>query len=181
MSVGYPITSPNAAPILSPVSLYSIGVELAAIAQAAPASAVWPTANLAILIPVALPHRVLATKLWWYNGATVAGNVDCGVYTADGRLVISSGSTAQAGANTIQEVDITDTWISHGRYYLALSLSSTTATVFRWNTAAQLAKFLGIAQAASALPLPATLTLAAPANALIPWCGLTIAPRTIAV
>jgi hypothetical protein len=172
---GWPVNS-----VVTTLSPWCVGVELAAVAAAAPASTAWPSANRAILTPMRLPEIVTVTKLYWYNGATVSGNVDCGIYTADGRLVVSTGSTAQAGTSAGQEVNITDTQIGPGIYYLALALSSATGTIFRTAPTLAFLKAMGLLQIASAVPLPASATLAAMATAYVPVVGAVIAPRTLA-
>lgn len=137
-------------------------------------STAWGTANLAIAIPVFLPFRYPVRNLFVYNFATVAGNVDAGIYNKDLVLIASAGTTLMAGATGLQffPKDIT---LEPGTYYLAMSSSSTTAT-FACNVGLGTAtreRYLGMLQMATALPLPATLTAAAVANARVPLIGMS--------
>lgn len=163
---------------ISPFSMESLGPYLAAGQTGAnvngTTSQVWPSANLALFIPFYVSRRTTITQIFCLNGATVAGNLDVGIYTQDGTRIVSSGSTAQAGANAIQALSITATQLSAGVYYMAMSMSSATATIFRTtlfnNTAT---RSIGVAQMASALPLPATATFASATFGTIPLFALT--------
>lgn len=165
--------------MLSPLSELSLGQQLASAAAVVPASAVWPSANLGIYVPFALPRTMTVLKLWWLNGATVAGNVDVGIYDAALNKVIASGATAQATINVLQAVDIADTVLpGPANYYMALSASLGTATFFRTTPVIEALKAMGCAQQASAHPLPASLTLAAIAQAYLPIFGLAFRTLT---
>lgn len=173
----WPQLGPPAPVMISPFSQYAIGMDIAAAAMAAPASAAIATANLVRGYPFWLPEPVVVQKLWCYNGATLGGNVDVGIYTPDGRLLVSAGSTVQAGASVLQEFNVTDKELGRGLFYMALGTSSTTATFFTVGgsnaTFLQLLKGAGCWQAASSFALPATITFAALAAALLPVCGLS--------
>lgn len=130
---------------------------------ATPASAVWDTTNRAVYLPVYISAPCIAVKVWWANGATVNGNVDCGLYTsgAAGPLtkLFSAGTTAQAGASVVQIVDITDVALAAGVYYIGLVSSSATGTFIKSSsTSTQVTKALAICNQVTALPLPATAT-----------------------
>lgn len=163
--------------MVSTLSPFAIGMDIAAAAMSAPASAAIGTANMARGYPFWLPEPARVLKLWCYNGATLGGNVDVGIYSLDGRLLVSSGSTVQAGASVLQEFDVADTTLGRGLFYAALATSSATATFFTVGasnaTFLQLLKGAGCWQAASAFPLPATITFAALAAALVPVCGIS--------
>lgn len=169
--------------MISPFSANALGVEIAAGAMAAPASAAIGTIGLGRGYPFWLPEPLVVAKVWWYNGATANGNVDVGVYSEDGRLLLSAGLTAQGTVSVLQEVDTADTILGRGRFYMALSTSSATGTFFCVGasnaTNLQLLKAAGCWQAASASALPATITFAALAVALVPVCG--ISGRTLVV
>ncbi len=138
-----------------------------------PTSAGWPAADRALFVPFSLPVQYLVKKLWWVNGATAAGNVECGVYTADGTLLLTSGTTAQSGTNVIQSVTLGTAFLLHpGSFYMALVMSSTSSTVFRSGTNVRMCRLAGLAQQASANPLPATFTLATAAGAYWPLFGI---------
>ena len=140
---------------------------------AVPLRAVWPTANKALYVPFRIGKPVLVKKLFLINGATVSGNVDVGIYDAAGTRLISAGSTAQVGANALQQFDIADTLLGWGLFYMALAVSNVTATVFATATLVfSELHHLGMGMQTSALPLPATFTLAIPADAYLPLFGL---------
>ena len=138
------------------------------------ASAAWPTANKAIYVPFTLRAPFLVRRLWWANGATVSGNVDCGVYSQDQVRLFSTGATAQAGASAVQSVALgTAVLLAPGQYFMGLSLSGT-ATIQMPNPAAiGILILLGVAEQASAHPLPATATMARIGSNKIPACGIT--------
>jgi hypothetical protein len=95
----------------------------------------------------------------WKDFATVAGNVDVGIYSEAGTRLVNSGSTAQAGTSTIQKVGIADTAIGPGTYYFALTNSTTTATFSGSTASSQLAPASYCqAETTGAFGLPATAT-----------------------
>lgn len=175
----FPLGATPQSVLVSCYSPNSIGPELAAIASAAPASAAHAAANRVIFVPFTNPEPALIKKVWWYNGATASGNVDCGVFDENGVKLVSSGSVVQGTINVLQENDVTDTYIGRGRFYLALSASSGTATFFAVAPAINMCKALGMAQAAGAVPMAATYTLAAIATAYLPIFGCSL--RTLVV
>jgi hypothetical protein len=68
-------------------------------------STAWPSANLAIFIPIRVPSPVMVCKLAMGAGATAAGNFDMGIYDRFGNLLVSSGATAKS-ATTEQILDV---------------------------------------------------------------------------
>lgn len=136
-----------------------------------PGSSAWPSANRALYIPFWLRTPYLARKLWWANGGVVTANVDCGIYSAGGTLLVSTGSTAMSGANTVQSVDV-NYWLTPGRYFMALVLSGT-SQIQRAVPSINAIKFSGMVQETSALPLPAVMTPETCASAYYPFFGLT--------
>jgi hypothetical protein len=143
----------------------SIGVDLAAQAVAAPASTAWGTANLARLVPFVVTRDFTVQTLFWANGSTLAGNVDCGIYDSTFTRVVSTGAVAQAGASTLQLVSVAPTLLVPGRYYLALALSTTTGTIFRSSlSTAQRTRFAGMLEVGGAFPLPVSVVPGAAAS-----------------
>lgn len=136
-----------------------------------PGSLAWPSANLALAVPVAVNFPVLVTKFYVYNGATAADNLDIGIYDAEWHRLVSTGSTAQVGISANQVVDVTDTWLLPGLYYLALAMDGTTGTVTRFSPDGRRGRAIGAAQMGSALPLPATFVPAAWAQSTYPLFG----------
>ena len=150
--------------------IHSIGAATGSLA--ASSGAAYPTANKAIFIPFRLLKPTRITKLWVLNGAIVSGNLDLGIYTSDGTCIASAGSTAQAGASVIQIITLgTAIRLPCGLFYMAIAVDNITATVFRTGVDAYLLKVLGMAQMASAFPLPVTVTFAAVASSYIPTIG----------
>jgi hypothetical protein len=77
-----------------------------------------------------LPRPIAATKVRWMygQGATaLTGNWNIGIYDASGRLIVSTGSTAFAGAASSTQVvtaTITQTVIEAGMYYAVFGYAS---------------------------------------------------------
>ncbi len=156
--------------VITPISSCGAGMGIAA---ATPSSAAWPTANTAYYIPFRIPHGMIVANMFIINGATINGNLDIGIYSTDGTRLISSGSTAHAGANIIQTVAISIT-LGAGLFYMALAFDGNTATVgycglghARWTRCA------GIVQQANAFVLPATATFATCTTSVAWQMGLT--------
>lgn len=138
------------------------------------ATGAWPTANLAIFVPMPISMPFTVVKMFLYNGGTVSGNVDIGIYTAEGARVVSSGTTAHAATTDKQVFDITDTLLNPGLYYLALAFDNNVALVTHMaGLAVNNCRSIGIRQASSSFVLPATVTFEAAANAYIPDIYLT--------
>lgn len=98
----------------------------------------WSGINDIIYCPLVVPEPVTIDGLVCWNGATVAGNVDIGIYDldADGlpnNRLANAGSTAQAGADGAQEISISAIAL-YGFYYIALAASSTSATFVTLHT-----------------------------------------------
>lgn len=162
-------------PAVTPLHRESLGDVLAAVASAAPASATWPSANQAVYIPFGVTRTVTAYRAFVYNGTAVSGNFDIGIYDSAGARVVNSGSTAQSGTSANQEVDIADTQLTPGLYYMALVFDNTTATTFRVTPGTQLLRQAGVMLQATAFTLPATLTFAAPTSgAHVPIFGFSL-------
>jgi hypothetical protein len=121
--------------------------------------ATWPTANMAIYVPILVPSRVVVVKLWFASGSTGTGNVDMGLYDASGNAVVSATAAAKITSANEQIFDVTDTPVGPGRYYVALSASNNTDTFTGCLAAAPIAAGLGLLTEASAYPLPATATM----------------------
>lgn len=138
------------------------------------ASGVWPSANLALYMPISFPFPYPAKRAWWVNGTTANGNVDLGLYSAvSGAKLYSTGATLQSGTSATQYVSV-DWLVQPGEYFLALSLSSGTGTIFRTTGASAIVcRMAGVLQEASAHPLPTTMTPVTATNAYWPLFGLT--------
>ena len=137
------------------------------------ASATWPTANRAFLYPCYLDRPVTIAQFFVHNGATASGNLDIGLYTEGFARVISSGSTAQSGTSALQVIDVTDTTVRPGRYYLGVVMDNTTGTMVRANQNGQWLKPAGVLQMDTAFALPATFTPASMTQSFVPLAGFT--------
>jgi hypothetical protein len=155
---------------INPWSYQSLGPALFAMTLGTPASQNFVTANLAVFIPFWVPEPVVITKMGWGNGAAVAGNIDVGIYSEAGTRLVSSGTTAQSGTTVMQIVNVTDTTLPRGRYYLAMAsdTSGITQKVYAVLPAAGIPQSLGLLQMAAAFALPANATYAKYASAFIP-------------
>lgn len=101
-----------------------------------PSSATNASANYAVFQVVIVPSACVARRVWWANGAVVAGNVSVAIYASTGTLIpgaklVECASTAQSGTAEIQFAGITDTTLPPGLYFIALVCSDASATIFR--------------------------------------------------
>lgn len=119
--------------VITPWSIESMGMTLLGngfqtMETAATAAQV---ANLIHYYPFRVWEPFTVRKITYIVGGTANGNVDAGVYTWEKNRLINSGSTAQGAINTLQELDVTDTLLMPGRYFMAIQFSSGTGTAFR--------------------------------------------------
>ena len=153
---------------ISPLSPLSLGSGFGAVhGSASPVSAAWPAANRAILVPFRLPVIATAYQMIVGCGATASGNFDAGIYDWYGNLLVSSGTTAKvSGAEVV--LNITDTVLGPGRYYMAVSVDGAEGMT-TWTMAnAFTPKYFGVRQATAAFVLPATVTLETVASGVVP-------------
>lgn len=160
--------------VITPVSPESLGVSTALFTGVSFLSTAWATGNLALYIPfvVSVPTTIVAGAI--YNGTSVAGNFDIGVYDDQQNRLVSAGTTAVAGTTAWQSVSLTSTTLDPGVYYTGITCSSTSNNV--WAATAGTASNLraaGILSQTSALPLPATATFAVGTGTLIPLVALS--------
>jgi hypothetical protein len=139
------------------------------------ATVAYPAANLAIYVPFWVQAPYTIRQVFWANGTPIAGteNIDVGVYDAGKRKIISSGSTLQVNDASTQAVDVADTVIGPGLYFMAIATDS--LTQFRSIAMGSLAfyKTLGAYQEASAFSLPTNATFAAPTSDYLPIFGIS--------
>lgn len=86
-------------------------------------------ANAVQYQPVFVPSACVARRLWWANATSGSYNVSAAIYASTasgepGAKIIECGSTAQGTSNEVQFVDITDTSLAPGTYWIALAGSS---------------------------------------------------------
>lgn len=143
-----------------------------------PVSATVATNKRAFYVPVYLPINVYVLRLGWLNGAAVAGNIDCGIYSSVAGMpsarLLNTGSTAQAGINTLQTVDTTDTWLTAGTYFLAITGDTSTSTLFATGVGNNFSVGAGMMeQTPVTFGLPATATPVSAASGFrIPLIGM---------
>lgn len=130
---------------------------------------VWPTANRALFIPFRVYTPMVLRRAAICVGTPSSGNLDIGVYTRDGTRLVSSGSTAMAPAFSSNEVALTATPVGVGLYYMAVAVDNATAQLYAYTFGgANYGVMAGMAQMASAFPLPATATFAQIAVDFVP-------------
>lgn len=164
-------------PAIQTGSIEAVGLQMVLAQAAAPTSGVWPAANDAIFVPFILPQPTLVQRLFTTNGTVASGNIDIGLYTVDGARIVSSGSTVMVGASALQFFDIADIVLGSGKYYMALALDNTTASIRRSTMGGNVLRTqeMGLVKSTSAFPLPASPTFTAMTAAYTPWIGLEVA------
>jgi hypothetical protein len=135
-------------------------------ALAAPAAAVWPSANRAIYCGVMVPEPLTIYQLGT-QVTTQSGNLDIGIYDEQGNKLVSSGSTTVAAAG-VQLVNVADTDLTPGLYFLALAVDNITAAFLRAAPGLPSTRVALCGQEAAAFPLPASFTYAIQTAAYIP-------------
>lgn len=155
-------------PSFNTASREAVGPVLQVYAAVATGTVNWAAANAALFVPFSLERPILVKRMVVQNGSTVTGNIDLGIYTFDGALIESTGAVAHTGATAAQIIDIADTYLTPGRYYMAASCSSGSTRVRRYNHSIARQQVMGILQASSAHPLPATVTFITPTTSQVP-------------
>lgn len=133
--------------------LWAVGVASTNCLSSASAAA-YPTADLAIYMPVVINGPILVRKLA-VPISSASGNVDVGLYGIAGDRIVSTGTVAAAAGLV---VDVADTLVSGGQYYVAVVADNTTVTIYRATFAAPLCAASGILteQLGAGAALPAT-------------------------
>jgi len=103
----------------------------------APTASAFAGANYVRFDPIFVPAPATIRRAWWANGPTTTGgaSVSVALYasTSDGVpgvKIVECAATTQGTASQVQFVDIADTWIGPGSYWIALAVSSVTNTTF---------------------------------------------------
>ena len=146
-----------------------LGANLAAGNAVVSASSVWPAANRALYMPFEIHDVCTAYQIAFVVGVQ-SGNLDVGIYDEVKNRLVSAGSTA-VGAAGVQVVNITDTVLTPGCYFLAMCVDNITAAfqaVTGGITALALQTFGVQQQAVGAVTLPDPATFANPASAYLP-------------
>jgi hypothetical protein len=118
----------------------------------------WITANKPLAVPFTINDAMVVTHLGWRNGSAAGSNHDIGIYDEQWNRLVSAGSSAAGTSSIWNFVDVTDTPLGAGRYYLVKVIDATTANRARyWNTPATttFATMLGLKETATdSFPLP---------------------------
>lgn len=122
------VARPNM-PTITPFSFNSLGMQTVGLSPGGAVASATAGTNIAMYFPWLVETPCTVTKGFVMNGASVNGNIDVGVYDHEFTLIVSKGATLQAGTNAIQELDITDTTIMPGRYWIGF-VNTGTGTVF---------------------------------------------------
>lgn len=155
------------AQIISPAHPWSLGPIIRQGTVSTVTGPAWPLANDAIYVPFRVPVTVTVYKMGMGAGGTAGGNFDLGIYRADGTKLVSSGSTARV-ANSEVIVDVTNTTLQPGLYYLAMSADGTNSYIGYSCVHLVQAQGMGIKRQGTAFTLPATATFAAATSVVIP-------------
>ena len=162
---------------ITPWSEHSLGLALMRMGQT-PTSAAWLAAGLVIYVPFRVAGPMVVTKLMLGIGSPNAGALcDIGIYDPNGNLLVSAGSTVPSVSVAMQVVDVADTVLARGTYYLAAVTDTiATLTIYRASPAAGIPQSLGLLEQASVtLPLStgaSPATFAKYTRASIPLVGL---------
>ncbi len=139
-------------------------------------------ANLAIYCPFWVPWHYPVKRMFWINGSSAGNLHDIGIYTWEGKRIISNGPVLGVNNSTPQYVSC-DILLSPGNYYLGYVHNTATAnrcfgTAPTGAAGLLRARECGFYQEVVSVQgtLPATATFATYANALIPYCGITRIP-----
>lgn len=166
---------------ITPWSNESIGGALSVLGNqglGGPASTSNPTGSFCIYVPFYSVAPFPVKGVFWHNGATVAGNVDVGIYSADRRRLFSCGPQLQSGTNVLQFTQIPTYELGTGLFFMGICLSNVTGTMFAasfiaGNSGTGLQYMAGVYQQGSNTSLPTTGTFSAPFADYIPIFGIT--------
>lgn len=144
------------------------------------AGGAWPAANRAIYVPVLVEQPVLVTQMAVWVTAQ-AGNLDVGIYSEKLGRLVSAGSTPVGTAGALQAVNITDTTLDPGLFFLALCCDTISASFLRANVGgADFYRLCGIQQqAVGAVTLPDPAVFANPSSAYCPVIQAIVMSSTI--
>jgi len=121
----------------------------------------WPSANDPVAVPFTINEAIVVTHLGWRNGSGAGSNHDIGIYDLAWNRLVSAGSSGAGTSSLWNFIDVTDTAIPAGRYYLVKVIDTTTANRMRyWNTPSSLVvtTMCGLKESATnQFPLPSSL------------------------
>jgi hypothetical protein len=150
------------------------------------ASAAWPSANAALLIPFAIAVPTTFTGAFFVAGTSPGtATFDLGIYRDDFTRVASL--NLQSAVNTTGAVlpvgggsFASPVTVPRGRYFMAMSAAATSITAHAVVPGNQVLRALGMFTATSSHPLPATITPASMGTtAYFPMMGLTTTANAV--
>lgn len=145
-----------------PSAPFSISGMLIGSGSTSSANATWFAANCPVAYPFVVNESVTVAQIGWFNGSAAGGNADIGIYDSSWARIVSSGSTACVTNTVPQFVDITDTTLPRGNYYLVLAMDNVTANRYLGYSSISSAPILNLCgvqdSATTAFPLPDPLT-----------------------
>lgn len=145
-----------------------------------PGSSAFPSANLALFMPLFLPSPYVMRRIGWQNGTTVAAtnHIDIGIYTDGGTKIYSTGSTVQGSASALQSVALaTPMTLPAGVYYWGFQCDTAVATFQRYAVSVIGGRLMGyLQQAVGSFGLPSVMTPVAYAQAYAPHCWMSWHP-----
>jgi hypothetical protein len=152
--------------------IHSFGVQLG---QTAPTDSPWPAVSRAYFLPFVLYRPVTARSMFILNGTVVSGNIDMGIADHTGRLIVNTGSTAQAGTSDVQEISFASpTQLGPGYYFMAITIDNTTARVYRRTLGGPEQEAAGEYQDSGEFPLPSQATFGSISSSYIPLMGVRV-------
>lgn len=169
-------------PMVSPFQpMYSPFANEASSGGGNPSTATWESANRIVYMGVFIPRVCVIRRVWWANGGTVSGThtTRVGIYRDTGQMLpgdkLVEGSATQATASVIQFVDVTDTAIAPGLWWIALTNSDGTAnSSFMRSLLGSTAMDAGLrVEEAGSGTLPSTATPVKSTNAVLYVCGFS--------
>lgn len=120
-----------------------------------------PANDTVVYVPITVSFTVVALKLWICSGSTATGNFDLGLYSQDGTRLVSKGGTNAKPGTDEAVLDVTDTTITPGLYYMAMVGSNTTDTWGGYAPAAPHCAGAGVlTESAGSTAVPATASWA---------------------
>lgn len=160
-------TSPRIQGAVHPWSPYSIMEQVTSMGESpydSVSSNAWPSGTVAIFVPFGIPLPMYVQTFYWFNGAAIAGNVDMGVYTIDGKKVRSLGAgVIQSGTNVVQSNILSPALhLGAGQYYMGIVFQNVTGTNLSSKGLAPtgtMVQVYGMAKMDGAYPLPDVPTL----------------------
>ena len=171
---------PQATAISEPriVSALSVDTEPGRAAVGYTPASFTQTANRVTYVPFYVPVPQTVSGMGWVNGSVISGTVHGGIYSFLGKTLIVSGSVAQAGASVAQTLDLTDTPVEPGWYWMAVGISAAGSFISSTTgSGGASAGAHGVCYQDAAVPLPnPAVPVLATNQVLVPLAWVTLLP-----